>query len=136
MIAINPPLRFGKHKGTPVSDVPTQYLTWVIETFPRPPDYVVAEVVRRGSTHFGGDAILCQAALSEKAFGQSRKAKKKWSRSVKRSQRRASRGEVSRQKSKEVDARIEKGVRIVGEHFEKLRKEFIESGGDVNSCPF
>jgi hypothetical protein len=143
MIAINPAMRFGKHKGTLVSEVPTQYLTWVMETFPRPPDYVVAEVVRRGSTQFGGDAILCQAAISDRAFDSARGGRKKWRRkpprgasNPRRAAKRAARGEVARQKAKESESRMAKGVWIVGENFERLRHEFIASGGDVDSCPF
>ena len=143
MIAINSALRFGKYKGTLVSDVPTQYLTWVMETFPRPPDYVVAEVVRRGSTQFGGDAILCQAAISDRAFDEARGGRKKWRRkppkramNPRRAARLATRGEAARQKSKESEARMTKGVWIMGANFERLRHEFIAGGGDADSCPF
>jgi|688.fasta_scaffold1922689_1 hypothetical protein len=41
-------MKFGKHKGTPVREVPTEYLDWCIATMPDPPDYVLREAAERG----------------------------------------------------------------------------------------
>lgn len=43
-----PVFRFGKHKGTPVTEVSVGYLKWCYESFPDCPDYIVAELSRRG----------------------------------------------------------------------------------------
>ncbi len=39
---------FGKHKGAPVTEVGSSYLKWCYESFPDCPDFIVAELSRRG----------------------------------------------------------------------------------------
>ena len=43
-----PVFTFGKHKGTPVTEVSAGYLKWCYESFPDCPDFIVAELSRRG----------------------------------------------------------------------------------------
>ena len=143
MVATVPAVRFGRYKGTPISEVPTQYLTWVMETFQRPPKYIVAEVERRGACQFGRESVACRAAVVEKTWRDAKGAKRRWRRkkpgapkSEKRALRAAKTSEAARQKAKAAEARMAQGVWLVGSSFHRLREEFVASGGDVNSCPF
>jgi hypothetical protein len=82
------------------------------------------------------DALWSKAKESAKVARRARSAARRADRKaagIVRMHERAAREEAARQKEKERRA---KGVWIVGENFERLRHEFIASGGDVDSCPF
>lgn len=63
-----PVLPFGKHKGLPVTEVGSDYLRWCYESFPDCPDFIVAELSRRG-------VETGEGWLKMKKMGPSKKSK-------------------------------------------------------------
>ena len=118
-----PKLGFGKYKGTPVDEVPVDYLVWCCQAMKVCPPYIQLEVRRRSAYNAEAQAAVC-------LFGR------KWGKSRgKRKGRVEARKQAQRDKAKAKLERIQKNV-IVGENFERLRAEFIANGGDLSLCPF
>ena len=127
---------FGKHKGTPVGEVPTDYLAWVVRTARTPP-FVVKQELQRRSSLAGASAILAASALSDRAFRDARKKRGKRHRGgYGVTSRAARRSEEQRQKSHEHMARLGRGVRITGEDYEQERAAWEAAGGNPSECPF
>jgi hypothetical protein len=129
-------IRFGKHKGTPVGEVPTDYLAWVMRTVRTPP-LVVKQELQRRSSMAGQSAILAASALSDRAFRDARKRRcKRHRRGCGVTSRAARRPEEQRQKSHEQLSRLGRGARITGEDYERVRSAWEATGGDPSECPF
>lgn len=129
-------LRFGKHKGMPVGEVPTDYLAWVVRTFPKPPTVVKQELQHR-ERQSGASAILAASALSDRAFRDARmKRAKRHRRGYEVAPRTALRSDEQRQKSRERLVRLGRGVQITGEYYEQERAAWEATGGNPRDCPF
>ena len=119
-------LRFGKYKGTPVDEVPVDYLVWCCQGMKVCPPYIQLEVHRRAA--FNAEA---QAAVS--LLG--RRLGKSHGKFLKKMGKVEARKQGQRDRAKAQLARVQKNV-FVGENFERLRAEFVAAGGDLSLCPF
>lgn len=106
---------FGKFAGTPMSEVPTDYLVWVVESFRATPGAVVRELRRRGETSVEGACLLAEADKSPRRRGRRR------------------RNVAPQAAGRSIPA---PGGVFVGGDFHRLRAAFVASGGDCSSCPF
>ena len=103
-------VKFGKYKGCCVSEVPTQYLMWAVFELTKAPYYMTCELRERG-----GIPPHAVRGFEEK---------------FRKASRAAERAEKQRK------AHSEPSAWVVGEHSNRLEREFLEAGGDPNSCPF
>jgi hypothetical protein len=131
-------MRFGKYKGLELEAVPTDYLVWVVRNFRRSNYWAIVELKRRASTQSGPSAMQAQVALSSRMVALAKKIQQRRvpKRSARRGSKAASRQEDRRRQSYRSVDRLRSGVLVVGEHYERLRGDFLAAGGDLNACPF
>lgn len=131
-------IRFGKYKGLELEAVPTDYLVWALKTFRRSPYWAIVELKRRAATQSGPSAMQAQEALSSRTATLAKKIQRRRvpKRSARRGSKPASRQEDRRRQSYRSVDRLRSGVLVVGEHYERLRSDFLAAGGDLNACPF
>jgi hypothetical protein len=135
-------VRFGKHKGLPVSEVPTAYLAWALDSLAECPAYVIVELTRRGSLESGA-ALIAQTAVNNAQWKQARRTSAANAR-YRKHQRHAGRRDEKRQAradrvrmaaTAKMDA-MRAGVTTVGREYSRLSAEFEQAGGDTHACPF
>jgi len=65
-------MTFGRYEGMAVSDLPVEYLGRLVEKMTNPPAYLLAELRRRVDIKETRDALVAQAALSNRMFARKR----------------------------------------------------------------
>jgi hypothetical protein len=121
-------MRFGRHKGLPVSEVPTEYLKWVYENLQRVPTYVSEELGKRGIVT--GDIWLARNPGLDNRPKNSVVSKKT------KATRKKLFADIQRKKAKSKVEAMQAGIDIVGSEYPRLRTEFDRAGGDADECPF
>ena len=124
-------MRFGKHKGMCVSEVPTDYLEWCYDQIANCPSYVTEELGRRGV--MTGDVWLARSRQDRALMTRQEKLIRKL---CKTEARKAAFAERQRKAAKEKLAEMQAGINIVGHQYQSLRDEFDRAGGDQDECPF
>jgi hypothetical protein len=138
----NTPMGFGKHKGLPVSEVPTSYLSWALDSMTNCPAYIVVELTRRGSLESGA-ALLAQTAVNNAKWRQARRGgtgnsryRKQQKFSARREDKRQSRKDRIRMAALAKMDAMRAGITTVGRDYRRLASEFARDGGDLDACPF
>lgn len=116
-------LRFGKHAGCKVKDLPLDYLKWMASE--QQAEWAVDEMVRRGSV----------PAPSKKSSSERKQAKRK-ARKERRIKRKEVFSEIQRNLAASRMAEMQSGILIEGSDYQRLRDEFDRAGGDPDDCPF
>jgi len=115
-------MTFGKWRNCPVTEVDADYLRWCVDSIPRCPAYIVAEIKRRGR---GVGVCLGSDFLSERQ--KARDAKRCRREKVAARQREA---------ALKKQAQMAAGVLLTGSEYLLLRQEFYLLDGDESLCPF
>lgn len=63
-------MKYGKHKGLPMTEVPMSYLTWYVANIATPAGYIVDELKRRSEQYGSRDALVAASALSSLLYTQ------------------------------------------------------------------
>lgn len=112
---------FGKHKGQSVRSVPDSYLLWCVESMPAVPHYIKEEVVRRSAFK----EVFIPYALEQSMVWERKEDLRK---PVSRKKRNT--------KSTQKKSTPKKFAASIGEHADRLHREFLDMGGDPDCCPF
>lgn len=135
-------MTFGKHKGTPLREVPVEYLTWALDSMTNCPAYIIIELTRRGSLESGA-ALLAQTSVNNARWRQARresrgnaKYRKHQLAAARKQGRLQGRAERNRASAiAKVDA-MKAGIMIVGSEYHRLVEEYCGFGYETSSCPF